>query len=284
MTAAAATSPGLEAYDSLSRNELDTLTAIRQLDMLEATESIKSASERQKELLEKEKGIRLAVALILAFVVLTVLFWFLAQYLRVLAKYSQLIELLKEVIRLGYYDLTSAVGLAWCAEYPNFTGLLFSRILNRNFPKAVALAFYTVPYSKYFNLNNPQESALYLSKMEEYSNFNGNASAQEIICGAWGFGEGIEDCVEECPIPYIAGAGEMASEVVYSTAMGLFIGASVFFMFTGGLAAALMIGAGVIGGAVGLGTSIGQRNRNFERCRQLDDLPCTIDVEEQCKI
>jgi tetratricopeptide (TPR) repeat protein len=274
----------IEQYKDLSPEGLATLESFYQLQTLEATEQIKTAAEQQRDLLEREKRIRLAVALMLAFVVLTVLFWFLAQYLKVLAKYAKLIELLREVIRLGYYDLTSAVGLAWSAEFPNFTGLLFSRILNRNFPKAVALAFYTYPYSNYFNLNNPQEAAVYLAKMEEYSNFNGDASAQEIICGAWGFGEGIDDCVDDCPIPHIAGAGEIASDAVYATAMGLFIGASVFFMFTGGVAAALLIGAGAIGGAVGVGTSIAERNRNLERCRNLDDLPCSVDVEEQCKI
>lgn len=275
----------MEFYELKPQNQAqkDALELYYQAQLLNSFTELKEQQTRKTELSEFQKRMIIGSTVLVGTGLLALGMWVLLKYIKVLLKYRQMIAYVNQIIALGYFDLTSASSLAWCAEYPNFTGLLFSKILNRNFPKAVALAYYSPPYSDYFNDNNLQEGAVYLAKMEEYSNFHGDATAQEIICGAWGHGVGVDDCIEDCPIPYVPDTGAIVQESLSAAAMGVFLMSSVFFMVTSGGTAALVLFAGAaVGATVGATTSVMQKNKALAQCESLADMNCRIDVEEQC--
>lgn len=274
-----------EILQGLSQQDLRLLEINQNIEIQKQLKRTQELAKVQADQAKFQKQLSIAIVAIIGSFLLVAALWVLVLYLGVIGKYANLLSLLRVIKDLGYYDLTSPEMLVWCAEYPNFTELLFSKFLNRNFPKAVSLAFYSPPFSDYFNERNPQEAAIYLAEMEKYANFHGSASAQEIICGAWGFGEGIDSCLEECPIPYIPDAGAMTSTVLRGSATGLFLATSLLVApdpATSTIAIVIIVGV-AIGTALGSTQAILGRNRAIEQCNNLSQANCRVDTEQQCK-
>lgn len=202
---------------------------------LEEAAAVSEEANRQKLI---SQTITQSLLIALGFLVLVVIFWFGYRLLVVVRKYAQLISLLGALRDVGWFTLSPPTVMAWCAEYPNFTTLLFSRIINRNLPKAVALAFYTEPFAQYFSEDDLERAAYQINKMIEFSEFNSNASAEEIICGAWGYDAGVKDCLDPCPIYYRLRAGDIALRSIEGLTQGAFLGSMAYPMVSVPAAAA----------------------------------------------
>lgn len=288
---------GLEGgLEKEPRQPITGATAYLQKSINEGLEEAAALSEDANREKEISQAITQSLLIALGFLVLVVVLWFGNRLFVVVRKYAQLISLLGLLREQGWFTLTPPVVLAWCAEYPNFTTLLFSKILNRNFPKAVALAFYTVPYSEYFSEDDLERAAYQINKMLEFSEFNGDAGAEEIICGAWGYDAGIKDCLDPCPLFYRVTAGDVALRSMEGVAQGAFLGSMAWPLISvpaaGAGAAAIAVSSGpfflVVGATAlilaGVQTYLGVRDKREidSYCNNIEDYFCRPSSVQQC--
>lgn len=268
-------------------SQVQELKQIIQYENLQALDE--TIKEGNKELKSREFFKKYGVFLIIMLVsFLGIIFmWFLMRILIVSKKYEQMIGLLKYMKAQGYFNLTRPFNIAWCAEYPNFTTLLFSRIINKNFPKAVALAYYTEPYAQYFQETDPEVASYYIFSMLHYSELHSSASAQEIICGAWGYGEGVVDCLTPCPIYFKYTYGDVAARAGQGAVQGIFLG-NMFFPLAGGSIATSGIYFGAVAATMllfsGIQTYVGFKEKAVmdEYCNNPASFSCRPSSIQQC--
>lgn len=254
-------------------NDVDPLAVAMLVQGKRARQDAQMTADLQSQTLnvvKSQNSTQKFVVIVIASVIFTYLTWMAKRVFRVKNKYVDLIAFIDEMYYAGDFTLCKGLWLAWCAEYPNYTGVLASTILNRNLPAAIVIAYTTEPYATAF-MADPKT---YITWMEYYSKDHGDADAKAIVCGAWGEDAEVDDCLEPCDVPSSYGGADYAMDTVQPAVSGAFMGSAV-----GG-----PIGA-VVGAIMGLLLGVGQAQNNKKKQKQecLDsNVHCRSDTRNDC--
>jgi len=217
---------------SSSSSSLTTSQALQLLLTKQRNQALGATVQSQGEVVKaQEKSLSLLTKTLIwlgSLLAVLITAW-LVRWLNVRRKYALLLEFLKQVDSLWGAPMSPGK-LIWCANYPNFSTILSSKLLNRNFPTAVALAFYSQPYSNLFNLSDIEGGAYYLNEMYVWADQHASASAQEIICSSLGSDIGATDCFEECGIYYSITNGDVAVSSLNGITQGIFLARYSFIL------------------------------------------------------
>lgn len=141
-------------------------------------------------------------------------------YIRIRARYADLIAAIQQAMTQGYFSYpVSAWFIPLAYEYPLFAWLRFQ---NRSFPSAVVYAWYTQPYSASARAHFGD----WLQKMFDYSQQNQDVSGAKVMCYV-GQQYNIPQCLPACPGPSNSGTLDYATSMLTWGAQGGFIGSMI---------------------------------------------------------